>query len=460
IYVADYGSNLIRKIDPLGYVSTIASSATFQGPHGIVVDEAGNIFVADRGGNKIRKIDTEGNVSDFAGSGEAKSEDGQGTEASFDGPFYLDLDASGNLYVTEYWSNLIRKISPGGLVSTFAGTGTAGSQDGDRSTATFNGPNGIALDEEGNVYVSENINHQIRKIDQDGHVTTLVGLLSPGSEDGDVAQASFNQPHGMTFDDLGNLYVAEYKNNLIRKITRVSEEVEFQINLVDAAGNQATRRTLTEGDGVRVDLEGPVLSDVSIISDNDNVSWGREGDNITLSFTSNETIQTPDLTNISIVGLTDLVFTSLNDNNTRWQVTGTVDEDAVSGSGGSGGSGFADFSISVTDQAGNTGSSVADATGGERVALDVEAPVVNAVSIRSSNDNSSLAKAGDNITLEFSFDESIQTPDPVEVTIQGADPLEFTKLDQEGKHWQGIGVVQQDAAGGAFISISVQDYAG
>ena len=209
-----------------------------------------------------------------------------------------------------------------------------------------------------------------------------------------------------------------------------------------------------------MDLEGPVLSDVSIISDNDNVSWGREGDNITLSFTSNETIQTPDLTNISIVGLTDLVFTSLNDNNTRWQVTGTVDEDAVSGSGGSGGSGYADFSISVTDQAGNTGSSVADATGGERVALDVEDPLVNAVNIRSSNDNSSLAKAGDNITLEFSFDEPIQTPDPVEVTVQGTDPLEFTKLDQEGKHWQGIGVVQQDAAGDAFISISVQDYAG
>ena len=80
-------------------------------------------------------------------------------------------------------------------------------------------------------------------------------------------------------------------------------------------------------------MKVPVLSEISIISDNDNVSWGREGDNITLSFTSNETIQTPDLTNISIFGLTDLVFTSLNDNNTRWQVTGTVDEDAVSGSG-------------------------------------------------------------------------------------------------------------------------------
>ena len=82
-------------------------------------------------------------------------------------------------------------------MSTFAGTGTAGSQDGDRSTATFNGPNGIALDEDIYLYVSENINHQIRKIDQDGNVTTLVGLLSPGSEDGDIAQASFNQPHGL-----------------------------------------------------------------------------------------------------------------------------------------------------------------------------------------------------------------------------------------------------------------------
>ncbi|HJM96103.1 MAG TPA: hypothetical protein QF698_08515, partial [Candidatus Marinimicrobia bacterium] len=272
VYVADYGSNLIRKIDPLGYVSTIASNATFEGPHGSVVDEAGNVFVADRSGNKIRKIDTEGNVSDFAGSGQAKSEDGQGTEASFDGPFYIDLDGAGNLYVTEYWGNLIRKISPSGLVSTFTGTGMEGSQDGDRSTATFNGPNGIALDEEGNVYVSENSNHQIRKIDQDGHVSTLVGLLSPGSVDGDVASASFNQPHGMTFDDLGNLYVAEYKNNMIRKITRVSEEVEFQIDIADAAGNQATRSTLTEGAGVTVDLEGPVLSEISIASDNDNVS--------------------------------------------------------------------------------------------------------------------------------------------------------------------------------------------
>jgi streptogramin lyase len=186
VYVADYGNDIIRKITPAGAVSTIAgkvgvsgaadgadTAARFNLPEGIAVDASGNVYVADNSNNEIRKITSSGVVSTLAGKGSAGKANGNGTSASFNSPFGLAVDASGNIYVADSGNNLIRKITPGGAVTTFAGSGSKGAGDATGTQATFNTPAGIAIDASGNVYVSDENNNIIRKITPAETVTTL-----------------------------------------------------------------------------------------------------------------------------------------------------------------------------------------------------------------------------------------------------------------------------------------------
>ena len=229
IYVTSPGNNKIIKITSAGIVTTLAgsgaagtadgngSSAQFYAPTGIAIDSAGNLFIADKLNNRIRKIAPNGDVTTFAGSSTGFS-DGVGIAARFDGPYSLAIDSSDNLYVTDSNNNRIRKITPTGVVTTLAGSGVAGAANGIGIAAQFNLPFGIAVDNTGNLYVSDTWNHLIRKITPNGIVTTFSGSVA-GFYDGIVTSALFSAPGGIAVDGLGNVYVADINNQRIRKIT-------------------------------------------------------------------------------------------------------------------------------------------------------------------------------------------------------------------------------------------------
>jgi sugar lactone lactonase YvrE len=230
VYVADAGNNKVRKISPAGVVSTFAGTgvagsangtdtATFNSPLGVALDKTGNVYVADYGNNLIRKISPAGVVSTFAGTSIAGADNGPGTAATFNLPESLAIDAAGNVYVADNGNDLIRKISPAGVVSTLAGSGMAGSGNGTGTAASFNSPFGIAVDAGGNVYVADSGNNLIRKITASGAVSTLAGSGVKGASDATGSAASFNIPAGIAVDAAGNVYVADESNNLIRKIT-------------------------------------------------------------------------------------------------------------------------------------------------------------------------------------------------------------------------------------------------
>ncbi|MDR6520948.1 NHL repeat-containing protein [Variovorax atrisoli] len=233
IYVADYENNMIRKVTPQGVVSVFAgstvggnldgtgASALFQSPWGIVVDAGGNLFVADQGNHLIRKITPAGVVSTFAGTGTPGFVNANGTGAQFHYPTGLAIDAAGNLYVGDQNNNVVRMITPAGDVSTFAGSGTPASVDGTGTAASFNLPIGVATDEGGNVYVTELLSNSVRKISTAGRVTTLAGGSAGGAYvDGSGSDARFNEPMGVAVDRKGDVYIADRSNNMIRRVTR------------------------------------------------------------------------------------------------------------------------------------------------------------------------------------------------------------------------------------------------
>jgi sugar lactone lactonase YvrE len=198
------------------------SSARFNNPEGIAADQAGNLYVAERASSTIRKVTAQGVVTTLAGTtGAEGSADGTGAAARFRTPSRLEADQSGNLFVTDLGNSTIRKITPDGVVTTVAGTaGVCGTADGTGTAAQFCQPQGIAIDQSNNLYVTDTINHTVRKIDPAGVVTTLAGTAGVcGSADGLATAAQFCQPQDIAVDNLGNLYVADTANSTIRKIT-------------------------------------------------------------------------------------------------------------------------------------------------------------------------------------------------------------------------------------------------
>ena len=264
IYVADYRNNLIRSSNAAGTVSTLAGSgaqgfangsgsyASFNQPTGIAVDAAGNIYVADNQNNVIRIISTAGMVSTLAGSGVQGGANGVAASATFNFPQGVAVDAAGNVYVADYGNNLIRKISATGLVSTLAGKDSAGATNSADTAATFNQPTGVAVDAAGNVYVADEGNNLIREISPAGVVSTFAGSGLPGSANGTGTKASFNGPTGIAVDAAGNVYVADYGNNQVREISPAG--------VVTTLGNAVagTSKLFKGPYGVAVDAAGNV----------------------------------------------------------------------------------------------------------------------------------------------------------------------------------------------------------
>jgi sugar lactone lactonase YvrE len=244
----------------LGLLDGLRIEANFSNPNGVAVDAASNLYVADQGNNVIRKITPAGAVSTFAGSGMAGSADGAGTSASFNSPIGIAIDATGNVFVADFGNNLIRKITPGGDVSTLAGSGAIGFDDGKGALATFNGPAGIAIDHSGNVYVADN-HSLIREITPDQTVTTIAGAIhnSPGFANGTGLEANFRLPEGLAIDAAGNIYVADYSNNMIRKISPQRVVTTLAGQLTAGLGNGTAETATFNGPiGVAVDAAGNV----------------------------------------------------------------------------------------------------------------------------------------------------------------------------------------------------------
>ena len=238
VYIADFYNHSIRKISPGGVVTTLAgltgysssyavngagSAARFYYPSGVAVDNNGNIYVAEAGTNSIRKVTSDGVASTFAGPAGAYifgHQDGAGASATFSYPEGIAVDSAGTVYVADSGNSIIRKITPAGDVSTLAGTaGSTGAVDAMGAGARFNSPLALTVDAAGNVFVADTHNHTIRKITPSGSVTTIAGAAgSTGSIDGSGIVARFNNPCGIAVDQLGNLFVGDANNLTIRKI--------------------------------------------------------------------------------------------------------------------------------------------------------------------------------------------------------------------------------------------------
>jgi len=188
-----------------GFTNGAGSSARFNDPYGVATDAAGNVYVADSHNNSIRKITPDGMVSTLTGNGSTGTADGDALTAQFNYPEALVVDANGNIYVADTYNNLIRKVTPGGTVSTIAGDGVAGFKDGIKDQAEFNAPSGITIDSFGDLIVTDNNNQSIRKVNPGGVVTTLPNV-------------TLNGPHGIVFDENGTMYVVESGKHVITKI--------------------------------------------------------------------------------------------------------------------------------------------------------------------------------------------------------------------------------------------------
>jgi len=287
LYVTDYLNHRIRKIslDPdgktwkvttfagsgvAGHVNGTGTAAQFQHPACVSIDASGIFYVADTNNHRIRRVTQEGAVTTFAGSGTAGSANGTGTAAQFNRPCGIAVNASsGDLYVVDIENHRIRKVTKEGVVSTFVG-GTQGSANGMGTAAQFNRPHEIAIDTAGNLYVADSENHRIRKVTKDGMVSTLAGSTK-GFADGVGTAAQFDWPRGITLDRAGNLYVADWLNNRIRKITPQGE-------VTTIAGSGATGRGnggLVNGMGAVARFNGPV----GIIMDTSGNLYVFENDN-------------------------------------------------------------------------------------------------------------------------------------------------------------------------------------
>ncbi|WP_188876238.1 putative Ig domain-containing protein, partial [Sphingobacterium alkalisoli] len=200
-----------------GYVNGTGTAARFRHPSFLAIDASGNIFVADQQNHRIRKITPSGVVTTFAGSGSIGSANGTGTAASFHYPMGLAFDGSGNLYVADAYNNKIRKITPSGVVSDYAGSGVQGQQDGTVLTARFYQPKSLYFDSNGDLYVADRLNNILRKV-SGGNVTTVAGNGTTGFVDGQGSAARFNG-----FSDFvirrGNIYSVDMLNNALRYIS-------------------------------------------------------------------------------------------------------------------------------------------------------------------------------------------------------------------------------------------------
>ena len=254
IFITDNGNSRVRKINASGIITTIAGTATYgysgdngpatsaelSSPHGIAIDESGNIYLCDPITNCIRKINTAGIITTIAGNGIPgyTGDNGPATAAKLDWPFGVAVDATGNIYFTEWNNNCVRKINAVGIITTIAGGNATLGFSGDNGPATaadFHIPIGIAIDNSGNIFIADSYNNRIRKINSSGNINTYAGdgIMGYNGDGGLATLAELNGPVGVSVGIHGDLYISEFDNFRIRYITS-TESVGIINNLNDS----------------------------------------------------------------------------------------------------------------------------------------------------------------------------------------------------------------------------------
>ena len=228
LYVGDTDNGLIRQITPAGIVNTLSGdgqgfvsqptvTASFTSPLGLAIDSRGLLYVADA--NMVKSITSSGIVDTVAGTDLQGYVDGLIAVAEFKAPAGLAFDGTGNLYIADTYNSVIRKFVSTGQVSTFAGNGIGGFLDSTSANAEFLQPQAVVADSEGNIYVGDYANARVRKISKNGIVSTVAGTGKHGYIDGTTDKAEFYSPWGLAIDLKGNIYVADSRNSAIRKIS-------------------------------------------------------------------------------------------------------------------------------------------------------------------------------------------------------------------------------------------------
>lgn len=273
IFISDYGNNLIRKIDATG---TITSFASVYQPYGITTDTFGNVYVADISGRSILKINTAGTISTIAGAhgGGDAGDGGPATLAQLT-PSALAFDQLGNLYATDlnFSSRKVRKINTYGIITTVAGNGPAGfSGDGFAATlAKLSYPNGVAADRMGNIFISDQVTNRVRKVSPSGIITTYAGNGGTGSagDGGPATNANLNFVSGVATDTSGNILIVDKSNNLIRSVNTsgIINRIAGTVGLGAFSGDgaAATAAQLNAPSGCAYDANGNIY-----IADNNN----------------------------------------------------------------------------------------------------------------------------------------------------------------------------------------------
>jgi hypothetical protein len=245
-----------------------ATAAQLNRPISVAAGNKGNIYIADYNNNRVRMINANGIISTIAGNGTAgyTGDGGQATNASFNNPVSFTFDNNGNLYIADEFNNAVRKIDRRGIITTVVGTGNSGysGDGGQASAAQLYYPAGVTLDEVGNLYIADYYNNAVRKVNlTTGIITTVAGNGTPGySGDGGLATAAtLNQPWGIDIDAQGNIYTADYNNNAIRKIDTAGIITTLAGNGTagyTGDGGLATAAELNQPSGIVVDAIGNI----------------------------------------------------------------------------------------------------------------------------------------------------------------------------------------------------------
>ncbi len=249
VYISDISNNRIRKISTSGIITTVAgggssmangipaTNAQLHGANGLAVDNAGNIYIPDQTYQLVRKVNTSGIINTVAGNGTTGStgDGGPATNASINCANDVSVDATGNLYISDWYSNKIRFVNTSGIITTYAGNGTAGfSGDGGAATAAmFTGPMGVDFDASRSVVICDVDNHRVRHVDAAGIITTIAGTGTAGysGDGGQATAAKLSRPVKVAFDATGNMYISDRNNNRIRKVAGCNPTVGVAISV-------------------------------------------------------------------------------------------------------------------------------------------------------------------------------------------------------------------------------------